>query len=317
MKFSASSLLLLAAAPLCLAAKPSPHQRLVDLAAAGNGVIQLDENTYDLLTSPNRNWSAAIVYTALDKRMKCAPCKEFDPEWSAVVKAWSQVPAEDRDTHFFGTLDFTNGQAVFQKLGMSSAPAMYVYPATQGPRKPESGKTDPFKYDFSSGIDAQALAEQLSRHTPVRIPYKAPFNWSGWFSVVGFGLTGLLALRFISPVVQNRWFWALIVIGASIIFTSGYMFTQIRGAPWNGGPGNWISGGYNNQFGQEVQVVGSIYGLLSFAFTMLTIVIPYQSSPFRQRLQVYLWAAVVMIVFSVLVSIFRLKNGGYPFRLLM
>lgn len=107
------------------------------------------------------------------------------------------------------------------------------------------------------------------------------------------------------------------------------MFTRIRGSPYSGGDGQWIAAGYQNQFGQEVQVIAFIClsfsaffylricfdpnltdGLLAFSFLMLILVIPYQSSPQRQRLQVYLWTGVIMIIYSVLVSLFRVKNRG-------
>ena len=43
---------------------------------------------------------------------------------------------------------------------------------------------------------------------------------------------------------------------------------------------------------------------------MLINITPRQTSPHRQRLQVYLWTGVIMLVYSVLVSLFRLKNKG-------
>ena len=43
---------------------------------------------------------------------------------------------------------------------------------------------------------------------------------------------------------------------------------------------------------------------------MLTLVAPLQTSPTRQRIQVYLWSGMVFVLFSVLVSFFRLKNRG-------
>ncbi len=43
---------------------------------------------------------------------------------------------------------------------------------------------------------------------------------------------------------------------------------------------------------------------------MLIMVVPYQTSPQRQRMQIYLWTAVIMIMYSVLVSLFKIKNGG-------
>lgn len=66
---------LLALPAIVLAAQDSPRQQLVKLAAANNGVIPLDDETFQLLTTPDRDWSASIHFTALDKRRKCAPCK--------------------------------------------------------------------------------------------------------------------------------------------------------------------------------------------------------------------------------------------------
>lgn len=62
--------------PFCLAASKTPHERLVELAeASSDGVIRLNEETFDLLTAPKRDWSAVVQLTALGKNMKCTPCK--------------------------------------------------------------------------------------------------------------------------------------------------------------------------------------------------------------------------------------------------
>lgn len=66
-------LTLLLLAPLALA--KDAQKTLTDLAAAGGGLIRLDAHSFDLLTAPNRNWSAAIQFTAMDKRRRCEPCR--------------------------------------------------------------------------------------------------------------------------------------------------------------------------------------------------------------------------------------------------
>jgi oligosaccharyltransferase complex subunit gamma len=300
--------------PIALAANTSPHDELVQLAAAGNGVIRLDERAFDLLTSPKRTWSASIQFTALNPQRKCAPCREFDPSFKTVAKAWSTVPAAHRDTHFFATAEFDETVKVFQKLQLNSAPVVHVYPATEGPNA--KNVANPFKYDFSNGFEAGPLAEQLSHHTPVPIPFRAPIDWSKLGTVISLIPIVTLIFRFIRPVILNRWVWATGTILVSLVMTSGFMFTRIRGTPYVGQDGNWIAGGYQNQFGQEVQVVSMIYGILAASFLMLTIVTPYQKSAARQRTQVYLWTFVNFLVFSILLSLFRMKNRGYPFKLL-
>ncbi|KIJ69370.1 hypothetical protein HYDPIDRAFT_145351 [Hydnomerulius pinastri MD-312] len=301
--------------PLCFAAKKSAHDELVELAAANNGVIRLDERTYDLLTSPKRTWSTAIQLTALNPQRRCTPCKEFDPSFNAVAKAWSTAPQEHRDNHFFATAEFDESVKIFQRLQISSAPVVHVYPAAEGPNAKNVANA-PFKYDFSSGFEAGPLAEQLSTHTPIPIPYKAPIDYSKLLQFAALIPIVTLIFRFIRPALQNRWVWATGSILTSLVMTAGYMFTRIRGVPYTGPDGSWIAGGYQNQYGQEVQVVSLVYGILAGSFLMLTIVTPYQKSPARQRTQVYLWTAVNFVVFSILVSLFRVKNRGYPFKLM-
>ncbi|KIM65292.1 hypothetical protein SCLCIDRAFT_539085 [Scleroderma citrinum Foug A] len=308
-------LLALLYVPPCLAARKSPHDQLVELAAAGDGIIRLNERTFDLLTSPNRDWSASIQLTALNPQRRCAPCKEFDPSFHAVAKAWSTAPQEHRKNHFFASMDFDDAHQVFQKLGIMSAPVVYVYPATEG-LYAKTAKNAPFKYDFSNGYEARPLAEQLSGHTPIPIPYKDPINWSRVTTIISLIPITIFTFRTIQPALQNRWVWAVAIILLSTVMTGGYMFTRIRGTPYAGANGAWIADGYQNQYGQEVQVISFIYAILAGSFLMLTIVAPRQLSPIRQRTQIYVWTAINFVVFSILVSIFRVKNRGYPFKLM-
>ncbi|KAF8212220.1 oligosaccharyl transferase subunit OST3/OST6 family [Mycena galopus ATCC 62051] len=310
---------LLALVSLSLLTRAAPadetRQKLVALAAAGGGLIKLDSDSWDLLTAPNRDWSASIEFTALDSRRRCSPCKEFNPSWQAVAKAWTKAPKVHRDNHFFATLDFDDGQTVFQALGLASAPVVYVYPPAEGPRA--KARTDPSKYDFSHGFEAEPLAEHLSHHTPIPIPYTKPFDYARWTTIAAGVLAFAVTLRFIAPILQSRWTWAIGTILVSLVMTSGYMFTRIRGSPFMGHDGSWIAGGFQSQYGQEVQVIAVVYGTLGFAFMMLTMVIPYQATAQRQRFQIYLWSTIIMLVYSILIVLFKVKNRGYPFRLLL
>ena len=69
-------LLALFSLPLCLArTRQQVHDELVKLSTSNNGLIVLDDRTYGMLTAPDRDWSATVVFTAMDPRRKCAPCK--------------------------------------------------------------------------------------------------------------------------------------------------------------------------------------------------------------------------------------------------
>ncbi|KAH8833594.1 oligosaccharyl transferase subunit OST3/OST6 family [Flagelloscypha sp. PMI_526] len=302
---------------IAVASAVSPHEQLVALSAKGNGAIKLNAELFDLITAPKRTWSAAIQLTALDKRRRCSPCREFEPSWNAVSKAWTNVPKEAQESHFFATLDFDDAPAVFQKLNLVSAPVVYVYHPTEGPRQHAPGKAPQSKFDFSNGFEPGPLAEQLSRDTPVPIPYKEPFDWGKLFTFLGISSISIVLLRFLRPILTNRYVWAFAVTLFTSVNTTGFMFVRIRNMPYTGGAGNWIAGGYQNQFGQEVHVLAGIYILLGVSFLMLSLVVPSLSSPNRQRFQVYVWTAVVMLIYSMLLSLFRVKNRGYPFRLFL
>ncbi|KAI6166995.1 hypothetical protein EDD17DRAFT_1850158 [Pisolithus thermaeus] len=320
--------------PFCLAAQKSPRDELVQLAATGNGVIRLDERTFDLLTSPNRDWSAAIQLTALNPQRRCGPCKEFGPSFQAVAKAWSTVNPEQRNNHFFASIDFDDAFQVFKKLGIMSAPVVHVYPATEGPNA-KTTRNDPFKYDFSNGFEARPLAEQLSSHTPIPIPYKDPINWTRVTSLISLIPIVALVFRFIRPVLQNRWVWAANTILLSTIMTSGYMFTRIRGTPYVAPDGSWLAAGFQTQYGQEVQVVSllcawlrlltlssgrahaSSDGVLAGSFVLLILLVPQQSSPSRQRTaDIHLDSDQFYHVLYPCFMFSDVKNRGYPFKLL-
>lgn len=105
-----------------------------------------------------------------------------------------------------------------------------------------------------SGYAAESLAEHLSLYTPVRIPYRAPIDWTKYGTYAATGLLLTTVARFITPLLKSRITWAVITIGTILVMTGGHMFVRIRGMPYSDGA-NWIAAGYQNQFGQETQVI--------------------------------------------------------------
>lgn len=42
---------------------------------------------------------------------------------------------------------------------------------------------------------------------------------------------------------------------------------------------------------------------------------PRMTDPSRQQIAIWVWNVLLLCVFSFLLNLFRMKNGGYPFRL--
>lgn len=127
-----------------------------------------------------------------------------------------------------------------------------------------------------SGFEPGPLAEQLSSHTPVPIPYKAPIDWARWGTFGAFALFFLFTLPLVAPFLRSRWTWAVGTIVTSLIMTSGYMFTRIRNTPFTSG-GSWIAAGYQNQYGQETQVVAAICRFLSVISDSMGLIVTVQT----------------------------------------
>jgi oligosaccharyltransferase complex subunit gamma len=123
------------------------------------------------------------------------------------------------------------------------------------------------------------------------------------------------------------------------------MFNHIRKVPYVVGDGkggiSYFAGGFSNQFGMETQVIAAICKLpalrclsgslelvervytnctaidavLSFSAIALAMKVPRIADNKSQQVAVVIWGVVLLGTYSFLLSVFRVKNGGYPFFL--
>lgn len=56
-------------------------------------------------------------------------------------------------------------------------------------------------------------------------------------------------------------------------------------------------------------------GVLSFATISLALKVPRIANPKTQQTAVIIWGGLLFLCYSFLLSVFRIKNGGYPFYL--
>lgn len=56
-------------------------------------------------------------------------------------------------------------------------------------------------------------------------------------------------------------------------------------------------------------------GVLSFAAISLALKVPRIADAQSQTVAAFVWAGVLFLMYSFLLSVFRIKNGGYPFWL--
>ncbi|CAG8489165.1 3403_t:CDS:2 [Paraglomus brasilianum] len=305
------------------AAKPSLEIKVAKLndASKKNGIVDLDSDLFEEFVAKPRNYSFVALLTAMDSRINCIPCREFDPEFRLVAKTWKQI-GNPVDRIYFGLLDFNNGKTIFNKLKQTSAPSLWYYAPTEGPFAKQV--TEPEKYDFRGGLGAEAFASFLSAQLNTPIPITRSPNYL-LMAVYGLLVAGLLAfLKLVYPLVQkfvwNRNVWASLSLVIILMMTSGHMWNQIRTPPYvisQQGRVSYVASGFQNQLGLESQIVAIMYGVCALSTIALITSVPKLNDPVKQRFGIYLWVGILVAMFSLVFALFRVKQPGYPFRLFL
>ena len=96
--------------------------------AKSSNPVKLTETKYKSLTSTPRDYTAAVLLTALDARFNCALCTEFQPEYDILAKSWAKGDKNAESRLIFSSLDFMQGRDVFVSVIESELPKfMRVY----------------------------------------------------------------------------------------------------------------------------------------------------------------------------------------------
>ena len=101
------------------AAKSASADKFADFNAkqvSKSGPIKLDDISYSKLTAAPRDYSVAVLLTALEARFGCGICHEFQPEWDVLGKSWTKGDKKAGSRLVFGTLDFVDGKGTFQSV---------------------------------------------------------------------------------------------------------------------------------------------------------------------------------------------------------
>jgi oligosaccharyltransferase complex subunit gamma len=99
------------------AKKPAVDKfQLFHTKALSSSPLKLDDSIYGQLTSAPRDYSVAVLLTALESRFGCQLCREFQPEWDLLSKSWIKGDKKGESRIVYGTLDFTDGKNTFQSV---------------------------------------------------------------------------------------------------------------------------------------------------------------------------------------------------------
>ena len=291
--------------------------QLVDLSTK-KSVIKLNGNKFrDFVKSAPRNYSIIVMFTALSASRQCAICKQAADEYQLVANSYRYSQLFSNKL-FLAMVDFDEGPDVFQSMKLNTAPVFMHFPAKGKPKKADN-------MDLQRvGFGAEAMAKFIAERTEVNIRVFRPPNYTGTvallmlMSLVG----GLLYLRRNNlEFLYNKTAWSLIALFFVFAMISGQMWNHIRGPPFvqktQSGGVAYIHGSSQGQFVLETYFVMMIYGLIVCGMIMLTEAGESKSDIGKRKILAVVGLGLLAFFFSLILSIFRSKAGGYPYSFLI
>ncbi|EDV19320.1 uncharacterized protein TRIADDRAFT_33726, partial [Trichoplax adhaerens] len=268
------------------------------------------------IKSGPRNYSVIVMLTALAPQRQCSICRLVaNDEYKVVADSWrtSQMYSSKL---FFAVVDFDEGQDVFATLKLQSAPTFIHFPPRGGRKKADT-------FDIQRhGISAEGMAKWIGERTDIHIHVFRPPNYAGTLAL-GFLLTLIGSLLYMRrknlEFLYNKSYWAMAALFIVYCMTSGQMWNHIRGPPYaprnpQTGEISYFHGGSQGQFIVETHIVAILYVIFFFGVLILNEKVPTTDDSRKKQLFAMAGLGIVIFFFSLLLSIFRSKYHGYPYR---
>lgn len=279
----------------------------------------------------NEDYAMFLLITAIDPRVGCVLCREFDPTYKSVARSYWESLAEsplddlrdDRSKIVFAIAELNDVKEFFQAYDIKQVPKMFYYAPGRGPQVMTPNEEYQFLVDetvenFQNWV--VDLTPKLNRNrlqVVVRRTNGAIFMAIALFlSVIGLGYTKRALLL---KTMQSKTLWMVLTLSLVTIFVSGHMFNQIRKTPnvrtGQKGEKIFIQPGQQVQLGMETKIVFTIYSILTAALVSLIKVVPGIKDTKMKMVVCLVTCLVLTLAYSGLVNAFNVKSVSYPFHL--
>lgn len=97
----------------------APPARLIAARSKDTGLVALESVAdYDLIVAPPRNYSVAVLLTAVNSGVNCVPCQKFQPSYENLAKGWSSAANDEEELNslIFSVVEFKDGKEIFQRV---------------------------------------------------------------------------------------------------------------------------------------------------------------------------------------------------------
>lgn len=295
-----------------------------------NNIIQINDKNWEQIMSGPRDYHLVLMLSSESSQFNCVLCKEFRPHFEIVGRSWYEdhkngiVEPSERDPHpsnvYFLYSEFFGSMDLFKAFKLTNIPRLFYFaPDSQVGLK--LVVSHPTEYTFYLGDHKELIAEWLNDITSYKFNIYLRVNYAkvAQSAFITFAVV-LLMFRFslfFSKIFSSRSFWKGISLLLVLLFTSGYMFTQIRGTPFvvpgQAGP-RYVVPSPQYQLGIETQILSLVYGGLAICVVSLIKNVPKVTyGPVKMALTIVISFGIYLI-YACLLSIFGVKGYGYPYR---
>jgi len=292
-------------------------QQLLDLTARRPVIKMASKGFRELVRTSPKNYSVVVMFTALQSHRGCAVCRQASDEFALVANSYrySQFYSSKM---FFAMIDFDDGAEAFQSMNINSAPVFMHFPPKGKPKKVDN-------MDIQRvGFSGEAIARWIYERTDMNIRVFRPPNYTGTMALlILIALVGgLVYLRRNNlEFLFNKNTWSMLAMFFVLSMLSGQMWNHIRGPPFvhksQSGGVAYIHGSSQSQFVLETYFVMGLYGLIVLGMVLLCEAGDEKAEPGLRRIQAVAGLALTIFFYSIVLSIFRSKAGGYPYSFLI
>ncbi|GMF04866.1 hypothetical protein B5S28_g4760 [[Candida] boidinii] len=296
----------------------------------GTPLILTDNNYKKFINSEREDFNIVLFLTASQKQIGCSACSEYLPVLNNLASSYSKnlknyLNSNNKDNKIednliFAISDFANSRKFFQELKLNSVPKLWIL------SKGSKGTHSDIQYSFTSpSASINDLTQWLKSnfkndaslyHVVEKIDYGSIiFTLSG----ILFGLYMIYRnLNQFLDLFKSTTIWKSISIVITVIFTTGYMFNQIRNTPYTrtdrNGNTSYINPSYNNQYGIETQIISALYVSLAVITITLVKTIPTLKNNSLKLILSIALSISSYVIYNTLLNCFSIKNSSYPFK---
>jgi len=276
---------------------------------------------------PVRNYAMVVMLTALSPMRQCSVCRAAADEFQIVANSWRYSP-QFTPNLFFAYVDYDEGADIFQQLALNSAPVFLYFGERSTQAKGLSIKSADQMDIQRIGFAADTVARWVQEKTGIVIRVVRPPNYTASFMLLTLFTfcSGLLYVRRNNlDFLYNKTAWGLIALTIVFAMTSGQMWSHIRSPPLmhRSAQGiSYIHGSSSGQFVIETYIIFVVNVAITVGLILLVESMKAGGKaslivdPKKKRIMAIVGLVLVAIFFSLLLSIFRSKAGGYPYSFL-